>query len=503
VSDVLRAYISRTLVGAAAVLPVPVVAGDVPDPSAIYDNGQHVAVVTANGWAPSFRIFTSTDRTNWALRGQVFTNPPKWAEVNMWAPEVTKLSEGRYAVYFSARSRRRQDPWFCIGAAFSNSATGPFKDLGAPIRCGEEGSIDPYVLRDENGRRTLIFKNDGNEFMRPTSIWAQPMSEDGTRVEGNPTVIMRNDAVWEGGVIEGPSIVRSGGYFHMLYSGGLFGGTVGCDYALGVARSRTVMGEWEKFPGNPVIKGGNGWSCPGHGSVYPGPNGTLDTLYHAYPEGAGRIAGRQMIADSAGFRPDNWLTVGTGTPPPRSPGAAVLAFRETFRGRLDANWEWPFMRKPGMRVNRGLRLTGSRRGRDRLDAGVIARRTASENYTGTAVLDRGALRGKAQGGIAAYRSEFESIGLSVGREQMTIWQRRRGKLKVLARRPAPTSRVVHLRVIARGNTFVFQTSGDGRRFRSVTRRLRGPIYESARFALTVGGVRRGSAVFSGAAVSGN
>ncbi|HYI35840.1 MAG TPA: glycoside hydrolase family 43 protein [Thermoleophilaceae bacterium] len=495
---VLRAYISRTLVGAAAVLPVPVVAGDVPDPSAIYDNGQHVAVVTANGWAPSFRMYTSPDRSKWTLRGQVFKNPPKWVAVNMWAPEITKLSADRYAVYYSARSRRGQDPWFCIGAAFSKSATGPYKDLGKPIRCGEEGSIDPYVLRDENGRRTLIFKNDGNEFQRPTSIWAQPMSEDGTSVSGRAKVIMRNDARWEGGVIEGPSIVRSGGYFHMLYSGGLFGGTVGCDYALGTARSRTLTGEWEKFPGNPILKGGNGWSCPGHGSIYFGPGSSLDALYHAYPQGTGRIAGRQMIADTAYFSPDRWLKIGNGVPPPRSPGADVLAFTDRFRGRLNANWEWPFMRKPGIRTGNGVRITASRLGRDRFDAGVIARRTAGQNYTATAVLDKGGLRGKARGGIASYRSEFEGIGLSVGREEMTVWQRNRGKLRILARGRAPGGRSVTLRMRARGNTFRFQANG-----RTVGRTFRGPIYESARMALTAGGVRRGSAVFRAASVSAN
>lgn len=495
VGGVLRAYLSRTLAGAAAVLPVPVVAGDVPDPSAIYDNGQHVAVTTANGWAPSFRIFTSTDRSRWVLRGQVFRDPPRWAAVNMWAPEITKLTEGRYAVYYSARSKRGRDPWFCIGAAFATSATGPYRDLGAPIRCGEEGSIDPYVLRDESGRRTLVFKTDGNEFQRPTAIWAQAMNEEGTRVEGRAKVIMRNDSRWEGGVIEGPSIVQSGGYFHMLYSGGLFGGTVGCDYALGVARSRTLMGEWEKFPGNPILTGGNGWSCPGHGSVYRGPSGTLDALYHAYPQGTGRLAGRQMIADSAAVGLDNWLKVGNGTPPPRAPGAASLGFRETFRGRLDANWEWPFMRKPGIRVNRGLRLTGSAKGRDRFDAGVIARRTASANYSASAVLDRGGLRGRAQGGIASFRSEFEGIGLSVGRDGMTVWQRNRGKLRILARRNARGGGAVRLGVRARGNTFRFQVNG-----RTVGRTFRGPVYESARFALTAGGVRRGSAVFRSASL---
>ena len=51
---------------------------------------------------------------------------------------------------------------------------------------------------------------------------------------------------------------------------------------------------------------------------------------------------------------------------------------------------------------------------------------------------------------------------------------------------------------ARGNTFRFQVNG-----RTVGRTFRGPIYESARMAITAGGVRRGSAVFRSAAVTEN
>jgi beta-xylosidase len=134
---------------------------------------------------------------------------------------------------------------------------------------------------------------------------------------------------------------------------------------------------------------------------------------------------------------------------------------------------------------------------------VIARRTSSQNYTATAVLDRGGLRGNAQGGLASYRSEFEGIGLSIGRESLTIWQRNRGKQKILSRGRAPTSKLVHLRMRARGNTFRFQTSPNGKVWRTRGRTFRGPIYESARVALTAGGVRRGSAVFHSAALSGN
>ncbi len=121
------------------------------------------------------------------------------------------------------------------------------------------------------------------------------------------------------------------------------------------------------------------------------------------------------------------------------------------------------MRKPGMRVNRGLRLTGVTR------AGATASTPASspaarppQNYTGTAVLDRGALRGKAQGGIAAYRSEFEGIGLSVGPRADDHLAAQPRQAEDPGPAPSrPRSRVAHLRVRARGNTFRFQVSAEG------------------------------------------
>ncbi len=501
----LRRHLSRALVGAVAVFPAPIVAGDLPDPSGIFDGHQHVVAATANGWAPAMRIYTSPDLRTWSLRGAVFNRTPAWTKVNIWAPELFKLQSGRWAAFYSARSRRKGDRWFCIGVAFANSATGPYRDLGKPIRCGKYGSIDPYPTRDGNGKLYLLFKDDGNQFKRPTHIFAQALSEDGKQVSGPSQELIRDNSPWEGKVVEGPSIVRSGQYFHMLYSGGLFGGTKGCNYAMGVARAKSLLGPWEKYPGNPIVKSGNGWQCPGHGTVYPGPGGQLITIYHAYPAGAGKIAGRQLLTEPASISADNWLKVGDDAlPPPRSPGAASLAFSDNFKGKLNPNWEWPFMRVPGRKTGNGLVLRGSKQGKTRLDAGVIARRTTTERYTATARVDRGSLRGKAQGGLAAYRNEFEAIGVSTSKTQLTVWQRRFGKYRVLGRAKAPTSKLVALRMVARGDNFVFQASGDGKTFKNVGRsRYHGPIDESARMALTAGGQRYGVARFTSAAVADN
>ena len=133
-----------TLVGAAAVLPVPGGGRRLARPLGHLDDGQHVAVATAGGWAPLVPdVHLQRPQPLDAARPGV-PEPAAVGAVNIWAPEITKLSEGRYAVFYSALLEARRDPWFCLGVATASSATGPWRDLGRPMRCGKEGSIDPY-----------------------------------------------------------------------------------------------------------------------------------------------------------------------------------------------------------------------------------------------------------------------------------------------------------------------------------------------------------------------
>jgi hypothetical protein len=61
----------------------------------------------------------------------------------------------------------------------------------------EAGSIDAVPISDEKGDRYLIWKEDGNSRKRPTPLWIQKLSDDGTKLVGEMKEIMRNDAVWE------------------------------------------------------------------------------------------------------------------------------------------------------------------------------------------------------------------------------------------------------------------------------------------------------------------
>jgi hypothetical protein len=89
----------------------------------------------------------------------------------------------------------------------------------------------------------------------------------------------------------------------------------------------------------------------------------------------------------------------------------------------------------------------------------------------------------------------------VGRHRIVVWKRRFGKQRTVLSRRAPAEPLVHLRIRARGRRFGFDVSTDGLTWTPLRRGLmKGPIDESARFALTVGGARRASARFAHAAL---
>ena len=208
----------------------PVLEGDYPDPSILRLEDGYWATVTSGGWAPIFPLFHSRDLVNWRVAGAVFQRRPEWSVRSFWAPEIER-DRGRYFVYYTAR---KKDGPLCVAVATARRPSGPYTDHG-PLVCQEVGSIDADMTRDENGRRYLVWKEDGNSRNLPTPIWAQRLSDDGTKLVGEPKELIRNDAAWEGRVVEGPFILRRNGWFYMFYSGNACCGRE-CNYALGVAR---------------------------------------------------------------------------------------------------------------------------------------------------------------------------------------------------------------------------------------------------------------------------
>ncbi|HEX8283177.1 MAG TPA: family 43 glycosylhydrolase [Pyrinomonadaceae bacterium] len=493
----------------------PVAGGDFPDPTVIRVGRDYWATATTSEWGPEYPILHSRDLVNWDVVGVVFPKRPAWAVGSFWAPELAH-DRGRFFAYYVAR--KRGGP-LCVAVATAARPQGPYTDRG-PLICQEVGSIDPFPVTDASGRRFLFWKEDSNSVSKPTVIWAQRLSADGTRLVGERREVMRNDQAWEkhatlpyGDLVEGPAVVRRGGWYYMFYSGN-FCCARECNYAMGVARARDLLGPWEKNPGNPILAGNDNWRCPGHGTVVDDGRGRHWLLYHAYHPKDFVYVGRQALLDEVTWGADNWPAINGGRGPSadaaspagaRAQSAARDFFDDFTRAALHPLWQWPGADVPAFRVEpaRGGRLLLSPSGAaadGNPSAAVLARPTTSGDYVATAVVDLGGLRGSETAGLSAYGDAENALGVSVERGGGTIlWRREKNALTSnpvsgpanIQRRPPAT---LHLRMTARaGHLYRFSASADGRTWHDLGGEVDGaylpPWDRGVRVALVAGGAR--------------
>jgi beta-xylosidase len=493
----------------------PVVAGDYPDPSVIRVGEEFWAATTTGGWAPHFALLRSRDLVNWEKVGYVFQSKPAWAKTDFWAPELVN-DGGRIRVYYTAR--RDEGPkrrgTLCVGVATARAPAGPYEDGGALVceipERGGVGSIDPDFVRDEAGAPYLVWKADGNDArpMQPTSIYAQRLSDDGARLLGKRVEILRNTEAWERHVTEGSFILRRGGWFYHFYSGNACCGRA-CEYAFGVARSRKLLGPWEKYGKNPVIAANKDWQCPGHGSVVETADGRDFLLYHSYRQRRDTFnVGRETVLDEIEWGADGWPSVNEGRGPSSlAPSPFGVAGRESetfFDGftsaRLGPEWQWPLVLSQSFAIEREgglLNLAPSANAlqnpqRDEYADAVVARRTVSGDYVATALVVTRGMGASARAGLSAYAWRGWAVGVAAGGGRVTVWRREgddmRRDLRVMAETQAPNADALYLRMTAEGGErYRFAFSANGREWTDVGGAVDAGYIEGARVALTASG----------------
>jgi beta-xylosidase len=480
----------------------PVIPGDYPDPSIIRVGHDYWAAATSGGWEPAFPLLHSRDLVNWQAVGAVFQTRPSWAGGDFWAPEISEY-KGKFFVYYTARKVRGP---LCVAVAVADAPRGPYVDQG-PLVCQDAGSIDAFAAVDENGERYLIWKEDGNSRDLPTPIWAQHLSKDGTHLLGEKTELIRNDKPWEGKVVEGPFILRRGGYFYLFYSGA---GCCGlqCDYALGVARSKKLLGPWEKNPLNPIVASNEKWKCPGHGSIVTDPSGRNFFLFHSYESGSSFFRGRQGVLQEVTWNDDGWPSMNCGrgvsvaaTSPFGKPQTSFKQVLDEFKGhQLAAEWQWPAGHKPliqtATRDGSGLILGASDTESSGPFDAILTRRVQSANYVASTAVRVQSDR-QARSGLLVFGTRRSAVGVAVSADGIVLCDTRRGAssdLRLVKRK----WNVVHIRVISTGDLFKFEISPDSKSWETLGEAsglFEAPWDGSVRLALFAGGARNAKAEF--------
>lgn len=273
----------------------PVANFDFPDPDVLKVGNTYYAYAT-NGNGLNIQELHSTDLVHWSKLKDVFPQIPKWAVPGfgwVWAPDVSLVTTGdgskTYLMYFVDRFAVGAGGTQCIGVAVSSAPEGPFhSDSDKPFICqvGEGGSIDPASFVDEDGTHYVLWKNDGNSGGGQTWLYIQKVSNDGLTLEGEPTRLVTADQVWEGPLVEAPTLWKHDGKYYLFYSANAYNGI---RYAVGYAVADKILGPYQK-PNQPLLATSMqaGLAGPGGQDIVTDRVGQTWIVYHSWTGGGFR-----------------------------------------------------------------------------------------------------------------------------------------------------------------------------------------------------------------------
>lgn len=431
-----------------------VLPGDYPDPSVVKIGQSYWATATTSNWSPIFPLLESKNLIDWQAKGFVFTEPPSWADYYFWAPEISYENNKVY-VYYSAHKRGGN---LCLAVASADNPEGPYTDHG-PLVCQDVGSIDAFPMRETDGKLYMIWKEDGNSVGKPTPIWAAPMKEDRSAILVDEKVeLFRNDQEWEANLVEGVAMIRHREFFYAIYAGA---GCCGreCTYAVGVARAKSLLGPWEKYDKNPLIKTDGEWKCPGHGTAIEH-NGKFYFLYHAYDTDAGVYSGRQGVLSEFIFTDDHWIEFKDELASnPKIPAVLV----DEFNGKaLSSLWQHSIFHTLNYKLSGGrLNLTALP-----TNAGtLLGQKTYTNNYEAEVeVLPQD----QVESGIAIIGDDENIIGAVISRGSIILQKIEKGKITELERLPVSKSKNVTLKVVVeKGKDITFSYKQGNSDFTSI------------------------------------
>jgi len=322
---VLLAALSAAVVDASFVNPV--INHNAPDPGvAKFGNMWYMVTTSADGTAATgaFPIRASADLVNWTVVGQVFPphGVPSWTKSDYWAPEIHHVNN-KYHVYYSAR-----EAYFLgrlgIGVAVADSPEGPYTDLGTPFILGSGpsdlgGAIDGHFFADTDGRLYFLWKVNQFPPFSQATLKIRELSASGMAwaAGSEERTLIKPDLPWEGDCVEAPWMVKRGEEYFLFYSAEH---TFGTHYAVGVARSSSIMGPYTKSCA-PVLSqfasdataSVRKFATTGHVSVVETEQGSV-MIYHAYHANA--IQGdRVVLVDRIAWDQDGWPQVGACNSP--------------------------------------------------------------------------------------------------------------------------------------------------------------------------------------------
>lgn len=403
----------------------PVRKGMYPDPSIVRVGEDYYMVNSSFIFFPCIPISHSKDLVHWNIIGHAITNP-SWAYLDhleggrgYWAPDIS-YSDGTF--YITATYRLNDD-----GVVYrkqivvsSTNAAGPYSE---PVFIDEDG-IDPSIFHEEDGRKYMLLNRGARIF---------ELSADCRKQISPASLLFYGD---QKRAPEGPHLLKKDGYYYLF----LAEGGTGLSHRITVSRSKTLLGNYEPCPYNPILRQQDekaGIQRAGHGKPVQTSNGEWYMVYlcgRVIGDGY-TILGRETALDPITWTADGWPIVN------HLKGPSVLQKRpnlpisvESGQDFDDFNNEslnpmWMFPRPPekdGYKISdKKLIIKGSKAPLSSMEArNIVLRRQQDFVFTATAKMEIPTLKANQNAGLICYYDENTWIRLGV------FWDGEKNYLKV-------------------------------------------------------------------------
>lgn len=276
----------------------PIRTGMFPDPSIVRVDEDYYMVNSSFIFFPCIPVSHSKDLVHWEIIGHAITNP-EWAHLDeleggrgYWAPDISYDN----GTFFITATYRLNDTGTVYRKQIVVSSDRPEGPYSEPAVIDEDG-IDPSIFH-EDGRHYMLL-NRGARIYELSSDCKSQISEASLLYYGS-----------QKRAPEGPHLLKKDGYYYLF----LAEGGTGPGHRITVARSRTLMGNYEPCPYNPIMRQTDekaGLQRCGHGKPVCTQNGEWYMVYLCGRRiGKGySILGRETALDPITWTKDGWPIV--------------------------------------------------------------------------------------------------------------------------------------------------------------------------------------------------
>ncbi|MDO5398778.1 MAG: glycoside hydrolase family 43 protein [bacterium] len=321
----------------------PIIRGFNPDPSICCVGGDCYLVTSSFEYFPGIPVYHSTDLLNWKLIGHCITREEQLqmegvkASSGIWAPTI-RYSNGRF--YVTATFNERGN--FIV---YTDNSSEEWSD---PIWTDMDG-IDPSIFF-EDGKMYYCANDCGSRGGNGEGISLAEIDPETGKVKGEIKRIWTGTG---GGFLEAPHIYHIGEWYYLLAAEG--GSGIG--HMTTAARCKSLFGEYETCPDNPILTNRHDTSkqvgYSGHSDLFMDNSGNWWIVHLAIRRDCGTMSsiGRETFLTPIIWNND-WPVVENNRKATLDVDAKINAaqalYKEWTADFAETEWEkeWLFLRKP-------------------------------------------------------------------------------------------------------------------------------------------------------------